>query len=330
MSGAHEPLRILAVTNMYPSATRPYFGIFVRRQVEAMRAAGVDMALEVIAADRGEGDYFLGRSRVRRAVREFRPALVHCHYGYTPLAAAFAGAPYLVTLCGDDINGQADGHGGRTFKSTLGIGVTQVFAGLARRVIVKSEAMRRRLWPAARANSDVLPNGVDTRLFSPGSRAAARARLGLPADGLVVAFVNSAGQASKRLDVAEAVRDELARRGRAPHLLVARSVPADDMPWHSRAADCLLVTSDSEGAPNVAKEALACGVPVVSVRVGDVPEVIDRAAMGAVVPRDPRLLADAVAALPAAPDLRPSLLPERYTSEAMVRGLMAIYRACLA
>ncbi len=329
MSGAEAPLRVLAVTNMYPSPTRPYFGIFVRRQVEAMRAAGVDMALEVIAADRGEGDYFVGRRRVMRAVREFRPALVHCHYGYTPLAAAFAGAPYLVTLCGDDINGQADGRGGRTLKSTLGIGVTQLFAALARRVIVKSEAMRRRLSPAARAKCDVLPNGVDTRLFAPGSRAEARARLGLPAEGLVVAFVNSAGQASKRLDLAEAVRDELVRRGRAPHLLVARSVPADDMPWHYRAADCLLVTSDSEGAPNVAKEALACGVPVVSVRVGDVPEVIDRAAMGAIVPRDPPRLADAVAALPPAPDLRPSLLPDRYTSEAMVRRLLDIYRACL-
>jgi glycosyltransferase involved in cell wall biosynthesis len=320
MTHPDAPLRVLAVTNMYPSAARPYFGIFVKRQVEAAREAGVEMAVEVIAADRGEADYFLARGRIARAIREFQPDLLHCHYGYTPLAAAFAGVPYLLTLCGDDLNGQADGHGGLTMKSTAGIFVSQVFAAAARHVIVKSEAMRRDLWPVSRAKTDVLPNGVDTRIFMPGSRTEARARLGLPATGL----------ATKRLDVAEAVRDELTDRRVAARLLVAESVPADEMPWHYRASDCLLVTSDSEGAPNVVKEALACGVPVVSVPVGDVAEVLEGPAMGAIAPRDPHALADAIQALAPGGDVRPSLLPERFTSEAMVRRLLAIYRHCIA
>ncbi|MGE5092885.1 MAG: glycosyltransferase [Bacillota bacterium] len=330
MTHPDAPLRVLTVTNMYPSAARPYFGIFVKRQVEAAREAGVEMAVEVIAADRGEADYFLARGRIARAIREFQPDLLHCHYGYTPLAAAFTGVPYLLTLCGDDLNGQADGHGGLTMKSTAGIFVSQVFAAAARHVIVKSEAMRRDLWPVSRAKTDVLPNGVDTRIFLPGSRAEARARLGLPATGLVIGFVNSVGQATKRLDVAEAVRDELTDRRVAARLLVAESVPADEMPWHYRASDCLLVTSDSEGAPNVVKEALACGVPVVSVPVGDVAEVLEGPAMGAIAPRDPHALADAIEALAPGGDVRPSLLPERFTSEAMVRRLLAIYRHCIA
>lgn len=329
MTHPEVPLRVLAVTNMYPSAARPYFGIFVKRQLDAMRDAGVDISVEVVAADRGEADYLLARRRIAHAIREFRPDLLHCHYGYTPLAAAFAGLPYLVTLCGDDLNGQADGHGGLTLKSTAGIVVTQVFAAAARRVIVKSESMRRNLWPVSRVKADVLPNGVDTALFAPGSRAEARARLGLPADGLVLAFVNSVGQLTKRLDVAEAVRDELGDRGARARLLIAESVSADEMPWHYRAADCLLVTSDSEGAPNVVKEALACGVPVVSVSVGDVPEVIEGPSMGVIAPRDPKALADAIQSLPPGPDRRASLLAERFTSESMVRRLGAIYRQCV-
>jgi len=142
MTSAAE-LRILIVTNMYPAPGRPYFGVFVERQVEAARRRGIDVRVEVVAGDRGKADYLLARRRVRGAIRAFRPQLIHCHYGYTPLAAAFLGTPYIVTLCGDDLNGQSDGRGGITPKSRAGILVSQTFAATSRLVIVKSHGRKR-------------------------------------------------------------------------------------------------------------------------------------------------------------------------------------------
>jgi glycosyltransferase involved in cell wall biosynthesis len=60
------------------------------------------------------------------------------------------------------------------------------------------------------------------------------------------------------------------------------------------AVDVTLMTSHFEGSPVAIKESLARTTPVVSVPVGDLPELLDGLPGCAVVPRDPVLLANAV------------------------------------
>jgi hypothetical protein len=51
-------------------------------------------------------------------------------------------------------------------------------------------------------------------------------------------------------------------------------VAPDQVPQWLNASDVLLMTSLHEGSPTIVKEALACGLPTVSVDVGDVGEQI--------------------------------------------------------
>jgi glycosyltransferase involved in cell wall biosynthesis len=53
-------------------------------------------------------------------------------------------------------------------------------------------------------------------------------------------------------------------------LVTLHGQPHDSVATYLSACDALLMTSSSEGSPTIVKEALASGLPVVSVPVGDV------------------------------------------------------------
>lgn len=294
MSG---PLRVLAVTNMYPTPSDPVYGIFVEGQVISLERAGASVRVEVIDGRRTKLEYLSGIRRVRHLVRAGVFDLVHAHYGLTGFVASFQPLPLVVSFCGDDLNGTSNGHGGTTLKSRLARGLSYLAARRADAIICKSDRLRLAL-PRSRdrGRAHVIGNGVDLTRFNPGSRAEARRHLGLAAGDRLVLFPHSVRQrAVKRFDLAEAAVQILTTQGVAMKLWVVNGVAQEVLPDYYRAADCLLLTSDSEGSPNVVKEALCCDLPVVSVDVGDVRHWMDLAPGCRLVLREPSNIAAALA-----------------------------------
>jgi glycosyltransferase involved in cell wall biosynthesis len=176
----------------------------------------------------------------------------------------------------------------------------------------------------------IVPAGVDTQLFQPGDRAAARAELGWPPDGFYVLLPGARSNPVKGAELFERALGVLKRS-----LPEATGVSLDDRGRREvalvmNAADVLLVTSLSEGSPVTVKEALACLTPVVSVPVGDVGSVVAGLPGCAVVARDPRLLADAVVR---ARGTRDPALRERaleFSYERVAARILEVYARVLA
>ncbi|MBI4804289.1 MAG: glycosyltransferase [Desulfovibrio sp.] len=146
------------------------------------------------------------------------------------------------------------------------------------------------------AGMKVIPNGVDLKVFRPGSRAAARQRLGIPPEAKVVLFAATSVRQSMWRDwktmrlavacLAERLPDNeiifLAlgedapneRHGRAD----VRFVPFVNDPTlvaeYYRAADIYVHATCADTFPTVVLEALACGTPVAATAVGGIPEQI--------------------------------------------------------
>lgn len=292
----NDGLRVLHATNMYPTLADPAYGAFVAAQVQALAAAGVRVQLEFIDGRGNDAAYVAGLRRINRLARSGAFDVVHAHYGLTGFVAAFQRLPLVVTYYGDDLLGTPDGHGRVTWKSRVIRGLGALAARRADALICMSEGMRAALPRTAdRARAHVIPNGVDLGRFAPGARALARTRLGLDPTARLVLFPNTPGEPRKRLDLAEASLRRLATERVAARLWIVSRVPHEQMPDHYRAADCLLLTSDWEGSPNVVKEALCCDLPVVSVDCGDVAHWLELAPGSELVERDPAALAAALA-----------------------------------
>jgi teichuronic acid biosynthesis glycosyltransferase TuaC len=192
-------------------------------------------------------------------VQEHDYDLVHAHYVFSGIVARLQRRyPLLVSF-----------HGAAEMVGWVGL-LCKALAPLADAVTVTSEQHKREL---GRWDARVVPCGVDLDLFVPMPCAEARQQLGLPAEGKLVLFVGIM-RPEKRLDVIEGAVDTLRRQDPSVELIVATGQPHDRIPLYMNACDALALASDYEGSPVVIKEAMACNLPIVSVDVGDVAQVI--------------------------------------------------------
>jgi teichuronic acid biosynthesis glycosyltransferase TuaC len=285
-------LHVLVVSNHWGAQKSvPSSGVFVDRQISSLENAGVKISRFDIGMSHSLFTIVKKWLELRRLVRTIKPDIVHGRYGTTiGLMAAFTGRPAVVSYCGGDLRG---GHCVSLMRQYCGFFLSNLAALRARMLICVSEDLRQALW-WRKARAVVIPDGVDIRLFSPGSRDFAREQLGWELTKPIVILNVRNDPNLKGLDVAKKAMEIVCSRLPESELCLIKNVEPNQMPLYYRAADALLCASLSEGSPNVVKEALACDLPVVSTPVGDVPERLAGVHPTAVVPRDPQAIAEAL------------------------------------
>ncbi len=151
-------------------------------------------------------------------------------------------------------------------------------------------------------------NGVDSNKFRPQNKAILRSRYGISNDTKVIVYVGNLLeikgithliQAFKRLInkiiplelliigdgyLSVTLKDLVKRLRIDSHVRFLGQIDHDAIPDYIGMSDILVLPSLSEGMPNVIKESLACGIPVVATEVGGVPELITSDHLGILVP----------------------------------------------
>ena len=273
-------MRILAITNIYPSAAFPGRGVFVREQVKGLCSIGLNV--RVLFVDRqakGPTAYYRLRSKVGRAVTEFEPDAIHVMYGGVmadQIVRRHHVRPTVVTFHGSDLLGENLSGWARKIIARYGVYCSKRAAKAADGVIVVARHLAEALNRAATADKlRVIPCGIDLERFRPLDPLICKQKLGWSTRSFHVLFASSNGDPVKRPWLARAAVAQMSNPERPSELHYLTAIPNTEVPVWLNASDVLLLTSMHEGSPTIVKEALACGLPVVSVDVGDVTERIE-------------------------------------------------------
>ncbi len=252
--------------------------------------------------------YYSTRGSIQNLIGDFSPDVILSSWSYPDSCAVAKIAKVcdipLVSICqGSDVH--------MYMRFPLRSLVIRTNLTLAETVIPRSWKLGRILVGAGFSPTHVTPiyNGVDTSIFHPGDKLAAKMSLGLREGSryllyvgnfytvknpslLVRAFAKAketySGSDLQLVMIGEGyLLPELEELARTLGVSEAVSFLGRKVPWEvaqfMRAADLLCIPSFNEGLPNVLLESLSCGLPVVSTDVGGISEVLDNVNCGVLV-----------------------------------------------
>lgn len=237
LTDSHSPTRILVIANSFPMPLQPQNGIFVLRQLQALKRTNIEVLvvrlipwapvgwrerwrryrsvpqrfvfegvqvhiIRALILPRLGGAEYLPRqvhARLKRIVDEFEPDVIHAHGILSSgLLALGWDRPVVVTAHGSDAYDFPQRRAG--LKKA-----TQKVLRSGSKLVAVSDFIRQHMLALGAPAVDVIYNGADDRLFFPRDRDESRRTLGLPFDRSIIAFAGNVLRAKGIFDLAAAV-----------------------------------------------------------------------------------------------------------------------------
>ena len=323
-------MKILIVGNNKPG----HFAPFVEEQARALQQQGCEV---VFYGVQGKGllGYLRALPALRRMIRAERPDLVHAHYGLSGLLANLQRiVPVVTTYHGSDINVPAVR---RFSKIAMCLSAHNIF--VSQRNVTLALSPNGLITSRLKKRYTLLPCGVNLPLSWSEMQTQQVEQLTLNqwvqeklnAGVKHVLFAGAFNNEVKDPELAKAVIDELIIQGVKVELIELKGYNRDQVNALMYNCDALLMTSKTEGSPQVIKEAMACGCPIVSVDVGDVAERVSGVEGCYIVPtREPKDIAEALQkaiTFEGKTTGRERILEMGLSNEQVAERLMAIYES---
>lgn len=260
-------MKVLHITNNYPSEKNPIFGIFVKEQVDSLSKLGIKNHIFFInTREKGKYHYIPSIFKLFIHLTFNKYNVIHCHHAYSGLVLFLTGYMFFNK---NIISYQSDP------KIEGGNKIFKLLHFFSNTIIIKNGVSTFVNYKKIK----VIPNGVNLDFFKPIEREKAKEFLGLDINKKYILFMDSYDKRPyKRVDRFDEIIKILVQNYKNMKIepIKLTNTERNKIPYFLNACNLHLLTSDVEGSPNSVKESLACNVPVVCTPVGDTKSLISK------------------------------------------------------
>lgn len=304
---------LICVSGNAPGFRFEYNQVFVYEQIEAVRRLDPDVEYKVFTVvGKGVKGYLNSLRSLKTMISDYRPDLIHAHCGQVgALTVLQRSVPVITTFHGSDVN-KGKMKPVSSFASVFSRCSFFVTNRLKESLNIRGK------------DSMVIPCGVDHGIFHPMDKKESKRLLGLNPDCNYILFASDFNNGIKNPELAKAVASHFPQ----VDLLEIKGRTREEVARLINGAELVLMTSYSEGSPQIIKEAVACGQRIVTVDVGDVREQLDKLPGCYICSHDETQLVDAVGSV-----LRSERIPydasDRFNSVIIAQTILNKYKSII-
>ena len=231
---------------------------FVTEQGEAIRALGHDVEYFLV-----RGNYIKALGALKRKIREFKPDVIHAHYGLSVIVAELQSQVPVVTTF----------HNGETHRWWVNL-LSSLFSLRAKHVIYVAQHIRNMVYFKAK-NYSIIPCGVTLDDCFLMDKAEARRQLGWSPDKKYIMFGGAFSNLRKNYKLLAEAVERLTDEGMKDfECIEMRGLSRYDSILRMNACDVFALPTKNEGSPQALKEAMAVNCPIVATDVADIKHLL--------------------------------------------------------
>lgn len=232
---------------------------FVTEQGESLRAAGCEVDYFLV-----RGNYLLAVRDLKKKIREYKPDIVHAHFGLSAITAELQSlVPVVATF-----------HNGETLNWHVNL-MSSLMSLRAKHVIYVAQHIYDLVYFKAKHYS-IIPCGVPVDQCVVIDKAEARKQLGWSDDKKYILFGGAFANLRKNypllrdaVNILNLKLETLNPKSRI-EIVEMRGLSREQCVLRMNAVDLFALPSHSEGSPQALKEAMACNCPCLATDIADV------------------------------------------------------------
>lgn len=271
-------MKVLIVANYNPG----HFSPFVLEQVESLKKLGIEFDFFGIVG-KGIFGYLKNLPALTRKINEYKPDLIHAHYGLSGMLATLQmEVPVVITF-----------HNGETLSSIPNM-LSSIAAKRAKWGIYVAQHIRDLSYMKSNRFS-IIPCGVDPNVCVPMDKLDARQHLGLKPNRKYILFGGAFDNLRKNYPLLKSAIELLPTKDNI-ECIEMKGMTRKQCVLYMNACDVFVLPTKSEGSPQALKEAMACNCPIVGTDVADIRHLLGNVLGHFICTFDPKDVADKLSA----------------------------------